>query len=80
MNEDTMVTIPQPDMSVAELLEQCPPSASVFNGYGMACVGCQLSAFETLAEAARVYDVDLGQLLGELRLVIERCGMDHRAA
>ncbi len=41
-------------MTVAELLEQWPTCASVLNERRMACVGCELSAFETLADAARV--------------------------
>lgn len=56
-------------MTVAELLEQWPACANVLNDMRMACVGCELSAFETLADAARVYGADERQLLVALRAV-----------
>ena len=67
MNQKTIQRMPEPEMTVAELLEQWPACASVLNERRMACVGCELSAFETLADAARVYDVDEDQFLVALR-------------
>ena len=57
----------QPEMSVAEVCRRWPASAAVLVRHGMACVGCDLSDFETLAEAARTYHVPLAALLRELR-------------
>lgn len=64
--------MPNPEMTVAELLEQWPACASVLNARGMACVGCELSAFETLAEAARVYDVEESHFLAALAAVVSQ--------
>ncbi len=59
--------MPELEMTVAELLEQWPACAVVLNERGMACVGCELSMFETLADAARVYGVDEDEFLAALR-------------
>lgn len=40
--------------------------AEVFNGHGMACVGCVFSRFHTLAEAAEMYQLETALLLSEL--------------
>lgn len=44
-------------MTVAELLRQWPQAASVFLRRGMACVGCRLAFFDTLAAAAATYGI-----------------------
>jgi hybrid cluster-associated redox disulfide protein len=72
-----MERMPGPDMTVAELLEQWPACARVLLSRGMACVGCELSVFETLSEAARVYNVEQVQLLAALRDFVMT---DHRSA
>ena len=58
--------MPKLEMTVAELLEEWPECAGVLNERRMACVGCELASFETLADAARVYGVDVGQFLAAL--------------
>jgi hybrid cluster-associated redox disulfide protein len=57
---------------VAEVLERWPQTIPVFFGYRMACVGCPIAPFETLAEVAAVYGLDLGRLLIELEQVLEQ--------
>ena len=52
-------------MTVAELLAARPGAAAAFASRGMACVGCPMARFETLADAAAAYAVDLDALLGE---------------
>lgn len=59
--------MPELEMTVAELLEEWPACAYVLIERGMACVGCELSIFETLADAARVYGIDAGDFLAALR-------------
>lgn len=58
--------MPELEMTVAEILEHWPTCAVVINEWGMACVGCQLSIFETLAGAAEIYGVDAAELLAAL--------------
>lgn len=51
---------------VAPFLSRHPAAASVFLAHRMACVGCSLSAFDTLADAAREYRLPLAPFLDEL--------------
>ena len=51
---------------VAPFLSRHPGAASVFLAHRMACVGCSLSAFDTLADAAREYRLPLAPFLDEL--------------
>jgi hybrid cluster-associated redox disulfide protein len=55
-----------PAMPVDTFLSRFPQAAAVFVAYGMACAGCLLSQFHTLAEAAQIYGLSLPQLLEEL--------------
>lgn len=57
---------PAPDTPVARLLDRHPETARVFLARRMACVGCSLAAFDTLADAAREYRLPLGDFLAEL--------------
>jgi hybrid cluster-associated redox disulfide protein len=67
---------PNPNSTIAELLETHPVAAQVLLRHGMACVGCTMAAFETLAEAAREYRVNVSRLLMELRAM--SCGSQQR--
>lgn len=57
---------PAADVTVADFMRAWPQTAQVFLHRGMACVGCDLSIFETLADAAGAYGVDLDRFLMEL--------------
>jgi hybrid cluster-associated redox disulfide protein len=52
---------------VDEVVTRFPTTALVFVGRRMHCVGCEVSRFETLAGAARVYRQPLEALLADLR-------------
>jgi len=55
-----------PTLRVSEVLERWPATAAVFVRRCMACVGCAMAPFDTLADAAAAHGVALGGLLGEL--------------
>jgi hybrid cluster-associated redox disulfide protein len=55
------------DMSVETLLTAYPKAAEVFIAHAMACVGCLVGSFHTLAQAADVYGLDIDQFMTELR-------------
>ncbi len=55
------------DMTVEEAVERWPAVASVFVRCGMACVGCQMAAFETLGDAARAYGMSAARFLAAVR-------------
>ncbi len=62
------------EMNVDEVVSRYPAAARVFVRRRMACVGCQVARFETVAEACRAYRQPLGAVLAELR---QATGQDH---
>lgn len=57
-------------MSVSDLLKDHPQAIPVFLNHRMACVGCSMSSFETLHDAARIYGLEPQSFLDELQQVI----------
>ena len=55
-----------PDSTVDALLNVYARAAEVFIAHGMACVGCPLCGFHTLAEATAIYGQDLDAFMSEL--------------
>ncbi len=51
------MTIIPPDITVALILEKWPEVTPVFIRYRMACVGCSLSRFESVSDAAVIYNI-----------------------
>jgi hybrid cluster-associated redox disulfide protein len=60
-----------PDLIVAHLLAEKPQVIPVFLRHHMSCVGCDLSLFETLADAAHNYDIPIDRFINELYLALE---------
>jgi hybrid cluster-associated redox disulfide protein len=60
-----------PSLTIAALLARWPETAAVFMARRMACVGCEMNRFETIADAAAVYGVSTYDLIGALRRAIE---------
>ena len=65
-------------LTVAEVMDRWPETIPIFFRYRMACVGCPIASFETLAEVAAIYGLDLECLMNELRQTI-RIKEDARA-
>jgi len=57
---------PTPNMTVAEILENWPATVSVFQGYKTACVGCTMAQFDTMVDVARIYELELTELMAAL--------------
>ncbi|HET6520331.1 MAG TPA: DUF1858 domain-containing protein, partial [Geminicoccaceae bacterium] len=55
------------DLIVADVLRRWPATVRVFLDRRMACVGCAMAPFMTLAEAARSYGIDAAPLIEDLR-------------
>jgi hybrid cluster-associated redox disulfide protein len=58
------------DLTVAEVLTRWPQAIQVFFRHRMACVGCTMAPFDTIADAAAIYGLPLSFLLSELHQVI----------
>jgi len=54
------------DWSIEELLARYPRSREVLIRWGMWCPVCALAGLETLADAARVYGVEIERLIQEI--------------
>ncbi len=54
-------------LTVAELLEGWPAAIPAFLGHHMSCVGCNMARFENLADAARIYGLDVDAFFLEIR-------------
>lgn len=52
-----------PETCVSELVREHPQVIPIFLEHQMACVGCSMSAFETLAEAARAYAIPADEFI-----------------
>ena len=53
--------------TVENTLRLVPQAATVFLDHQMACVGCVMSCFDTLADAALIYGMPVETLLTEIR-------------
>ena len=63
-----------PALSVIETLQRFPQTARIFVRHRMACVGCDIAAFHTVAEAAAIYGVDADRFFIELMLHAQESG------
>jgi hybrid cluster-associated redox disulfide protein len=59
------------ELTLAKVMDRWPQTVPCFFRYRMACVGCPIARFETLAEAATIYGLDLNRFLIELERIIE---------
>jgi len=57
---------PDRDRTIDEFLAARPMAARVFLRRRMACVGCAMSRFDTLGDAARIYGIPEIELLDDL--------------
>lgn len=57
-------------MKISEVLDQWPATADVFHKHDMACVGCVVAPFYTIADAASIYSLSLTDFVGELTVAI----------
>ncbi len=54
------------DSTLGEVVAKKPEAEAVLLGFGMHCIGCFVSQFETLEEASQVHGVELDLLLKKL--------------
>lgn len=59
------------DLTVSEVLSQFPQTIPMFLQHDMACVGCAMTAFETVREAAAIYRLDPDRFVDELLQTIQ---------
>jgi hybrid cluster-associated redox disulfide protein len=62
--------LPNDNMTVAEVLEKWPETVTVFQEFKTACVGCVMAPFDTMADVARIYEMELSVLLEALHAAV----------
>jgi len=64
---------------MSEILDRWPETIPVFLRYRMECVGCYLSTFDTLEEAATAHKIPLEPLVQALNRVIQNPPLERSA-
>ena len=59
------------EMTIVEVFEKHPKTATIFTGYGLHCAGCPMSQSETIGAIAELHQVDLKKLLEDLNKAAE---------
>lgn len=59
------------NLTVAEVLARWPQAIRVFFRHRMACVGCTMAPFDTIADVAAIYRLPLHCFLSELQQAIQ---------
>ena len=67
MQQDELATL-----TLEELFQHWPATAVVFQKHQMACAGCVVAPFYTVADAADVYGLDLDVFLQELYILTQQ--------
>ena len=59
-------------MLISGVTEKYPETVAVFLEKGLHCIGCSFAKEETIAEAAKVHQIDLEELIMSLNKAIEK--------
>ncbi len=61
------------DMNLGEVVFKYPEAAEVLTDYGLSCVGCFASSFDTIEQGAKIHelsDEELGEMLERINEVV----------
>ncbi len=58
------------EMTIEEVVSQYPETMMVFMKHGLHCVGCHVSAFESIEEGAMVHGINTDALVEDLNKVV----------
>ena len=54
------------DMTIGQIVKDYPTTVEVFNRFGMGCLGCPATQYESLEQGAILHGIDVDQLVKEL--------------
>lgn len=60
------------NLTVNEVMDRWPQTIPIFLRYRMACIGCPIGRFETVAEVAEIYRMELDHFIGDLQQTISQ--------
>ncbi|PWB54787.1 MAG: disulfide oxidoreductase [Candidatus Methanoperedenaceae archaeon] len=58
------------DVKIEDVVTQYPETMMVFMKHGLHCVGCHVSAFESIEDGAIAHGIDVDALVDDLNRVI----------
>jgi len=58
------------DIKIEDVVTQYPETMMVFMKHGLHCVGCHVSAFESIEDGAMAHGIDVDALVEDLNRVI----------
>lgn len=58
------------EMTIEEVVSQYPETMMVFMRHGLHCVGCHVSAFESIEEGAMAHGINVDALVSDLNKVV----------
>ena len=56
--------------TIEEVVNQYPETTMVFMKHGLHCVGCHVSAFESIEEGAMAHGINVDSLVADLNKVV----------
>lgn len=59
------------DMIIADVVKDFPETMEIFFEYGIHCVGCSNSMFETIEQGADLHGFDIEELIDDLNSVLD---------
>lgn len=60
------------DMMLGEAIEKYPDTAKVMFKHGLHCIGCHVSAYETIEQGAMAHGIDVGKLLDDMNKALAK--------
>lgn len=57
------------DSKIIDVIQEYPEAASVFERFGMGCVGCMGMISETIENGAKMHRISIEKLLSELNKI-----------
>ena len=60
------------DMNIQDIVSKYPQTLSIFFKYGLGCIGCHASSYESLAEGVMMHGIELDAILKDLNKLIAK--------
>jgi hybrid cluster-associated redox disulfide protein len=74
MNQENKEIVITREMNLGEVVFKYPEAAEVLTDYGLSCVGCFASSFDTIEQGAKIHqlsDEELDEMLERINEVIQ---------
>jgi hybrid cluster-associated redox disulfide protein len=60
------------NMSINEVVRKHPETITIFEKFGLGCVGCEAALFENIEQGAEVHGIDVETLITSLNSIIAK--------